>query len=63
MKRLLVVIVALFLISCSSSDEAELSSQQSGSVGVKFEALSFDEVLARAQDLNKPILVDIWSYG
>jgi len=63
MKRLLVVILGLFLISCSSSDEAELSNQKSQSVGVKFEELSFDEVLEKAQELNKPILVDVWSYG
>ncbi|MBN1637937.1 MAG: hypothetical protein JW866_03155 [Ignavibacteriales bacterium] len=63
MKRLLVVILAFFLISCSSSDEAELSSQKSGPVGVKFEDLSFDEVLEKAQKLNKPILVDVWSFG
>jgi len=63
MKRLLVVILALFLISCSSSDEAELSNPKSGSIGVKFEELSFDEIIAKAQQLNKPILVDVWSYG
>jgi uncharacterized protein YcfL len=63
MKRLLVVILALFLISCSSSDEANLTNKKSQSVGVKFEELSFDEVLARAQELNKPILVDVWSHG
>ena len=63
MKRLVVVILALFLISCSSNDEAELSNQKNQSVGVKFEELSFDEVITKAQELNKPILVDVWSYG
>jgi uncharacterized protein YcfL len=63
MKRLLFVILALFLISCSSSDEATLTNKKSESVGVKFEELSFDEVIAKAQEFNKPILVDVWSYG
>jgi len=63
MKRLVVVMLSLFLISCSPNDEANLTNRKSQSVGVKFEELSFDEVLAKAQELNKPILVDVWSHG
>jgi len=63
MKRLFGLVLALFLIFWSSVNEAELSNQQSQSIGVTFEELSFDEVITKAQELNKPILVDVWSYG
>jgi hypothetical protein len=51
MKRVVGVMVALSLIGCVSDG------------GVDFEELSYKQTLAKAQKLNLPILVDVFSDG
>lgn len=54
MKNFLLIFSLLFIVSCSTDQPT---------VGVKFEQLSFDETLAKANKENKLIMVDLFSDG
>ena len=49
------VLLMLFLVSCSANEKKK------SEIGVKFEDLSFEETLAKAKELNKPVMVDVFS--
>jgi hypothetical protein len=51
MRKKLVVILTLFFITCSGTDE------------VLFEKLNFHDLITKAQQQNKNIMVDVFSDG
>jgi hypothetical protein len=51
MNKLFCLVFVLLLLSCSSEK------------GVFFEDVSFQEALVKAQQLDKPIMIDVFSDG
>ena len=55
MKNVLLVLLVLFLASCSSNDTGTLET------GVKFEDTSLEAAFAKAKQLGKAVMVDVYS--
>jgi len=52
-----VVIMSLFVFSCSTGEK----SVENGPAGVAFIEKSFDEIIAQAKEENKLILIDFYA--
>lgn len=57
----LILLLTVFL-NCSSDEQGESTPEQP-TTGVRFEKLSLDQALQKAQQANKLLLIDVYSHG
>jgi hypothetical protein len=57
----IVVIVAIWMIACSSGEQGELTAETEVGGGVQWAQLSLEDAQVQAANQNKLIMVDVFS--